>query len=85
MTDLIDLKEILLFLNKSKKLLSNNKYVFVPRRKNLQDLAAIGLSATDAKSEIFSLMLDNYYRGQKEDFWFKNSWQIWNFKHKNKQ
>lgn len=36
--------------------------------KNLQDLVAIGLSVTDAKSEIFSLMLDNYYRGQKEDF-----------------
>ena len=44
--------------------------------KNLQDLVAIGLSVTDAKSEIFSLMLDNYYRGQKEDFWFKNSWKF---------
>ena len=85
MTYLIDLKEILLFLNKSKKLLSNNKYDFISRRKNLQDLAAIDLSVTDAKSEIFSLMLDNYYREQKEDFLFKNSWQIWDFKNKNKQ
>lgn len=80
--DLSDSQEILLFLNKSKKLLSNNKYDFVPRRKNLQDLAATGLSITDAKSEILSLTLDDYYRGPKEDFDSKRPGQIWEFKKK---
>ncbi len=41
--------EISSFLTQVKTLLSNGKYDFVPRRKNMQALAQYGLTITDVK------------------------------------
>ena len=47
---------------------SIGNYDFVSRKKNLQALAAYGLSIKDAKSEILSIVVANYYKGPKKDF-----------------
>lgn len=57
--------EIRQFLQDVKTLLSANRYDFVPRKKNLQSLALHGLSLKEAKDEIFSLVVSDYYKGPK--------------------
>lgn len=52
--------EIATYLTNVKKLLSAGKYVFVPRRKNMQALARHGLTITDAKEEILGLAVCDY-------------------------
>ena len=37
------------------------KYVFVPRRKNMQALSEYGFTIADAKDEIIGLVVGNYY------------------------
>ncbi len=68
------------FLNDVKKLLSEGKYDFVPRRKNMQHLALHGLSIADAKNQIYSLVVNDYYKGPKEDFNPNKPGNIWEFK-----
>lgn len=68
------IQEINSFLEKAKRLISIGKYDFVPRRTNMQTLAQYGLTIADAKEEILSLMVGDYYKGPKQDFdrpvWF---------------
>lgn len=73
-------KEIALFLERMKKLISMGKYDFVPRRKNMQALARCGLSIADAKDEIMGLVVGDYYKGPKEDFDSTRPGEIWEFK-----
>ncbi len=68
------------FLTTAKSLMSTGKYDFVPRRKNMQALAAHGLSIMDAKSEILSLLVGDYYKGPKRDFDPSRPGDIWEFK-----
>ena len=68
------------FLVKAKKLMTVGKYVFVPRRKNMQALAVHGMSITDAKSEIIGLEVKDYYKGPKQDFDSAQPGDIWEFK-----
>ncbi len=72
--------DIRTFLTNAKSLMSAGKYDFVPRRKNMQALAAHGLSITDAKSEILSLVVADYYKGPKQDFDPSRPGYIWEFK-----
>lgn len=72
--------DITAFLAKSKKLISTGKYDFVPRRKNMQSLAQHGLTITDAKNEILELVVDDYYKGPKQDFDPNRPGDIWEFK-----
>lgn len=72
--------DIEIFINNLKNLMSENKYDFVPRRKNLQDLAEYGLSIKDAKSEIISLEVSDYYKGPKKDLNTSKLGDIWEFK-----
>lgn len=71
---------ILSYLTKVKLLLSNGKYDFVPRRLSLQALAQHGLTISDAKDEIFGLMITDYYKGPKRDFDISRPGDIWEFK-----
>ena len=41
--------DILKFLAEAKNLVIEKKYIFVPRKKNLQSLASCGLTIVDAK------------------------------------
>ena len=75
-----DLEDILDFLEKAKKLMTSGKYLFVPRRKNMQTLCKYGLTIADIKSEIADLTAADYYKGPKEDFDRKNPGDIWEFK-----
>lgn len=80
MSDRASSKEIAVFLEEMKRLLSEGKYDFVPRRKNMLALAQYGLTITDAKEEILGLVVDDYYKGPKEDYDSKRPGEIWEFK-----
>lgn len=54
--------------------------MFVPRSKNLQSLSEHGLTIADVKDEIFSLKVNDYYKGPKKDFDKTQSGDIWEFK-----
>ncbi|MDD3184065.1 MAG: hypothetical protein PHD70_10010 [Anaerostipes sp.] len=73
---------ILAFLENAKKLVSEGKYDFVPRRKNMQSLSRYGLTIIDAKNEILGLVIGDYYKGPKQDFDKKKPGEIWEFKKK---
>ena len=72
--------DIILFLERSKRLLFTGKYDFVPRRKNMQALAQHGLTITDAKIELLDLVVGDYYKGPKQDFDPDRPGDIWEFK-----
>lgn len=70
--------QIVSFLNKAKKLVSDEQYTFIPRQKNMQALAQHGLTIVDAKDEILGLVFADYYKGPKQDF--DRPGYIWEFK-----
>ncbi len=72
--------EIAAFLQDVKKLISAGRYDFVPRRKNMQALAQHGLTIMDAKEEILSLVVGDYYKGPKPDLDPNRTGEIWEFK-----
>jgi len=78
--DQASIEDIRNFLTNAKNLTSTGNYDFVPRRKNIQALAAHGLSIMDAKSEILSLVVSDYYKGPKQDFDPSKPGDIWEFK-----
>ena len=57
MSDQTSTSDITSYLTEVKKMLSEGKYDFVPRRKNMQALAQHGLTITDAKNEILGLVV----------------------------
>lgn len=75
-----DTQDIILFLERAKRLLSEGKYDFVPRRKNMQALAQHGLTIADAKEEILGLVVGDYYKGPKPDLDPDKPGDIWEFK-----
>ncbi len=68
------------FLAQVKKLMAVGKYVFVSRRKNMQALAYHGMTLVDVKDEIMGLVVEDYYKGPKQDFDLEQSGDIWEFK-----
>ena len=72
--------EIILYLEKVKRLISAGKYDFVPRRKNMQALAQHGLTIKDAKEEILGLVVGDYYKGPKQDMDPNRLGDVWEFK-----
>lgn len=74
------MSDITAFLARVKYLVSEGKFDFVPRRKNMQSLARYGLTITDAKSEILGLAADDYYKGPKQDFDAGQPGEVWEFK-----
>ncbi len=72
--------DIAAYLTEVKRLLSAGKYDFVPRRKNMQALALHGLTITDAKDEILGLVVNDYYKGPKQDLDQNRPGDIWEFK-----
>ena len=73
-------QDISAFLAKMKRQVSAGKYDFVPRRKNMQALAQHGLTISDAKDEIFGLVVEDYYKGPKQDLDPLKPGDIWEFK-----
>ena len=72
--------EIILFLERVKRLISTGKYDFVPRRKNMQALSTHGITMADAKAEILGLVVGDYYKGPKQDYDPNKPGDIWEFK-----
>ena len=72
--------DIVLLLERVKRLISAGRYDFVPRRKNMQALAAHGLTIPDAKAEILGLVVGDYYKGPKQDYDPNRPGDIWEFK-----
>lgn len=73
-------QDISSFLTKMKRQVSAGKYDFVPRRKNMQTLAQHGLTISYAKDEIFGLVVEDYYKGPKQDLDPLKPGDIWEFK-----
>lgn len=46
----------------------------------MHSLARYGLTIDDAKSEIFDLSINDYYKGPKKDFDTRRPGEIWEFK-----
>ena len=80
MINQVNTSDITAYLTVLKRLLSEGKYDFVPRRKNMQALAKHGLTITDAKNEILELVVDDYYKGPKQDLDPNRQGEIWEFK-----
>lgn len=78
MCNTADREEITTFLEQAKELLSRGAFVFIPRRKSMQALAAYGLTIKDTKEEILDLKTSDYYKGPKKDFDMPGV--IWEFK-----
>lgn len=78
MCNIASARDITLFLEYAKKLVSEGRYDFVPRGKNLQSLSEHGLTVLDAKEEILDLKVANYYKGPKQDF--TRPGLVWEFK-----
>lgn len=74
------ISDILDFLAEAKMLLSNGKFDFIPREKNMQSLAKRGLTIIDVKDEILGLSAKDYYKGPKQDFDLNRPGDIWEFK-----
>lgn len=72
--------DIQTYLHFAKQLISQGKYDFVPRRKNLQALARHGITVAGAKAEILSLVVSDYYSGPKQDNAPNRTGDIWEFK-----
>lgn len=75
-----EVTEIIQFLERVKRLITRGRYDFVPRRKSMQALALHGLTVTDAKAEILGLVIEDYYKGPKQDFDPARPGDIWEFK-----
>lgn len=73
-------QEISAFLARMKRQVSAGKYDFVPRRNNIQALAQHGLTISDAKDEIFNLVVGDYYKGPKQDLDPLRPGDVWEFK-----
>lgn len=72
--------DITAFLARMEYLVSEGKFDFVPRRKNMQSLARHGLTIMDAKSELLTLTPYDYYKGPKQDFDTDRPGEVWEFK-----
>ncbi len=79
-TNRATMSDISSYLAQVKKLMAVGKYVFVPRRKNMQALAYHGMTLVDVKDEIMGLVVEDYYKGPKQDFDLEQSGDIWEFK-----
>ncbi len=80
MATCVNKSDITSYLVQIKRLLSKGKYDFVPRRKNMQTLAQYGWTIADVKSEILGLVVDDYYKGPKQDHDLNRPGEIWEFK-----
>ena len=70
--------DIISFLSEAKKLLLAGQLDFVPRKKNLEDMARLGLTVSDLEEELAELQPLHYFKGPKQDL--KRKGFIWEFK-----
>ncbi|MDQ7094168.1 hypothetical protein REC12_11265 [Desulfosporosinus sp. PR] len=61
------IEEINQFLENAKSLIRKGKYDFIPRKKNLDGLALLGITQKLAKSELLELTYRQYDRGPIPD------------------
>ncbi len=60
--------------------IDSNKFQLVPRKKNMDTLAKLGLTWKDAKDEIYTLTENEYRRGPMLDRDEPSSDHFWEFK-----
>jgi len=59
--------QVALFLAKAKELLQQNRYILVPREKNMKALARLGWNESRLMDFLMGLSTDNYSSGPEED------------------
>lgn len=60
-------EEVVQFLKEVKELMRKGRWDFIPRKKNMEGLAALGLTILLAKREIMTLSVRHYDRGPLQD------------------
>lgn len=75
----IDKKDIVLTLIKIKIFISQGQYEFVPRRKNMESLAELGLMPENIIDIINELTFEDYCSGPEDDRDFGEKDCIWIF------
>lgn len=71
-------KEIISFLQKMKKLVSEGNFLLANRKKNLDSLAQHGFTINDLKNALFDLCVKDYYAGPESDDDYSQG-EIWMF------
>ena len=71
-------KLVLQYLVRAKRLVSDGYWTLIPRKKNLDSLSNLGLSAKDVKTALLSLEAKDYERGPELDY--SHSGDVWIFK-----
>lgn len=71
-------KDIINFLQKMKKLLSDGSFLLADRKKNLDSLAQYGFTINDLKNALFELCVREYYAGPESDDDYSQG-EIWAF------
>lgn len=74
---MISEEEVVSFLTEVKRLITEGRWDFIPRKKNLEGLTKLGLTIPLAKREILSLALKHYDRGPLDDK--DRPGQVWEF------
>lgn len=77
MTQVADIERL---LQDMRLALDSGNIQLIPRRKNMDTLAVLGISWEDAKAEIYSLTVNEYFQGPEIDRDFQGSDPFWMFK-----
>lgn len=67
-------------LNDLRNGIDNRRFTLVPRRKNMETLARLGITGRVAKDEIRSLRASDYFSGPSPDYDRLGSDDLWVFK-----
>ena len=67
-------------LNDLRNGIDNERFTWIPRRKNMETLARLGITWMDARDEIRSLRVSDYFSGPSPDNDRPGSDYIWVFK-----
>lgn len=72
-------EEIEAFLAEVREAISCGRCIFVPRCKNMDSLAQLGLTVSDALDEVKSLSVSDYLKGPEPDYNPSEPDPIWAF------
>ena len=60
--------------------IDSGKFQLIPRKKNMNTLARLGISWEDVKTEIYELTAGEYFQGPEVDWDFPSTDRFWMFK-----
>lgn len=77
---MVPTEDIEKILGDMRSAIDSGKFQPIPRRKNMNTLARLGISWEDAKAEIYELTVSEYFQGPEVDRDFPSTDRFWMFK-----